>query len=167
MEIVIRNIKEQDIPAVVDIQVEGWKVAYKGIIEDTYLNSMSKEERIEKRKKDYKQGAFIVAEINNEIVGFCRYYDKVISADGDGCDSELMAIYVKPTLKHQGIGKKIFNYVKLKLKSIGKKKMVLWCLKDNYASRKFYESMGGVIVGEHSIEIGEKLYQEIGFSFEL
>ena len=142
MDVVIRNVREEDIPAVVDIQVEGWKTAYKGIIDESYLNSMNKEERINKRKSDYKDGLFIVAEINNEVVGFCRYYKDVISADGKEYDCELIALYVKPTMKQQGIGKTMFKYVKNDLKSYGKKKMILWCLKENYPSRKFYEKMG-------------------------
>ena len=167
MGIVIRNIKEEDIPAVVDIQIEGWKVAYKGIVEESYLKSMNREERIERRKADYKQGPFIVAEMENEIVGFCRYYNEVISPDGDEYDCELMAIYVKPTLKQQGIGKMMFNYVKTDLKNKGKNKMILWCLKENHPSRKFYEKMGGVLDGEHSIDFGGKLYQEVAFGYEL
>lgn len=167
MKIIIRNIKEEDIPEVVDIQIEGWKTAYKGIVEESYLNSMNREERIERRRSDYKQGPFIVAEIENEIVGFCRYYNEVISADGDGYDCELMAIYVKPELKQHNIGRTMFNYVTADLKDKGKTKMILWCLKDNYPSRKFYEKMGGVIVGEHSIEFGGKTYQEVGFGYEL
>jgi len=167
MDIIIRNVKEEDIPDVVDIQVDGWRTAYKGIIEESYLNSMNKEERIELRKNDYNQGPFIVAEANNEIVGFCRFFDDVISPDGEGHDCELMAIYVKPTLKHQGIGKAMFDYVKKDLSGKGKCKMILWCLKDNYPSRKFYEKMGGINIREHSIELGEKLYKEVGFSFKL
>ena len=31
--IIIRDIKKQDIPKVVDIHIDGWKTAYKGIIE--------------------------------------------------------------------------------------------------------------------------------------
>ncbi len=29
-DIIIRNIKEEDIPSVVDIQISGWKTVYKG-----------------------------------------------------------------------------------------------------------------------------------------
>ena len=167
MRITIRNISEEDIPAVVDIQVEGWKIAYKGIIDDEFFSLLDKEKQIERRKKDYKDGPFIVAIVNNQIVGFCRYYDSVLSADGECFDCELMALYVKPELKNQGIGKVMFNYVVNDLKSKGKKKMILWCLKDNHPSRNFYERMGGTIVGEHGIEIGEKIYQEVGFGYNL
>ena len=43
--------------------------------------------------------------------------------------------------------------------------MIIWCLKDNYSSRKFYEKMGGEVVGEHEIEIGGRAYQEVGFGY--
>ncbi|MBE5812479.1 MAG: GNAT family N-acetyltransferase [Clostridiales bacterium] len=167
MEIIIRNITEADIPVVVDIQVDGWRTAYKGIIDESFLNSMNKEERIEQRKSDYKKGNFIVAESDNEVIGFCRYHRVAISPDGENFDCELMALYVKPELKQQGIGKAMFNYVVNDLTSKGKNKMILWCLKDNYPSRKFYEKMGGKVVGEHEIEIGGKAYQEVGFGFYL
>ena len=37
MDIIIRNIKFDDIPNVVDIQINGWLSAYRGIIDDNYL----------------------------------------------------------------------------------------------------------------------------------
>ena len=36
--IIIRNIEEKDIPSVVDIQIDGWKSAYKGIVDDNVSN---------------------------------------------------------------------------------------------------------------------------------
>lgn len=54
-DIIIRNIKDEDIPSVVDIQINGWKMAYKGIIDDKYLNSMNRDERIKKEKKIIKK----------------------------------------------------------------------------------------------------------------
>ena len=43
--IIIRNIKEEDLPNIVDIQISGWKTAYKGIIEDNFLNSMDRDKK--------------------------------------------------------------------------------------------------------------------------
>lgn len=167
MEIIIRNITEEDIAEVVDIQIRGWQTAYKGIIDEKFLNSMNKEERIEERKNDYMLGNFIVAEVNGDIVGFCRYYGVVISPDGEDYDCELMALYVKPELKQQGIGKEMFKFVLSDLKNRGKNRMILWCLKDNHPSRKFYEKMGGVLVREHEIKIADKSYVEVGYGYEI
>ncbi len=110
---------------------------------------------------------FIVAESNNEIVGFCRYDDKLVSGNLKGCDCELKALYVKSNLKRQGIGKLLFNYAKNDLKSRGKTKMILWCLKENYPSRIFYEKMGGKLIQEKGIKFGDKTYQEVAFVYNI
>lgn len=73
--IIIRNIKKEDIPQVVDVLILAWQTAYRGIVDDEYLDSMSREEFIERRNKDYNQNGFIVAEANNEILAFSRYVD--------------------------------------------------------------------------------------------
>ncbi len=45
--------------------------------------------------------------------------------------------------------------------------MILWCLKDNESSKKFYIKMGGKIIKERAIEIGEKEYLEVGFEYNI
>ena len=166
--IIIRNIEEEDIPSVVDIQINGWKSAYKGIIDDNVLNSINRDDKIEKRKKDHKENGFIVAELNNQVVGFCRYIDSnKFTQDMLDIDCELLALYVKPNLKYNGIGTKLFQFVVNEFKSKNKTKMILWCLKDNEPSKKFYTKMGGKIVKERAIEIGEKSYYEVGFMYNI
>lgn len=166
--IVIRQVKLKDIPSVVDIQIAGWKTAYKGIISDDFLKSMNKEEKIEKRKKDYNKNGFIVAELKNEIVGFCRYIDNnTCSKELDYIDCEILALYVKPNLKYSGIGTKMFEYVKNEFKSKNKHSMILWCLKENEPSKKFYKKMGGKIIEEKEIELKGKKYGEVGFLYSI
>ena len=130
--IIIRNVRKEDIAEVVDVQINGWKAAYRGIIDNEYLDTMSKEEKIKKREKDYKNTGFIVAELNEKIVGFCRYIDNNKSTpEVADSDCELLALYVKADLKHNGIGTKLFQYVKDDLNNKNRNKMILWCLKDN------------------------------------
>ena len=166
--IIIRNIEEKDIPSVVEIQVNGWKTAYKGIVDDEFLNSMNIEERIEKRKRDYKENGFVVAELDKKIVGFCRYIDNNnFTQEISDIDCELLSLYVKPSLKYNGIGTKIFQFVIDEFKKKNKRKMILWCLKDNDPSKKFYTKMEGKIVKEREIEIGDKTYLEVGFLYNI
>lgn len=166
--LIVRNIEEKDIPSVVDIQIDGWKSAYKGIVDNNILNSMNRNERIEKRKNDYKQNGFIVAELNSQIVGFCRYIDSnKFTPNISNIDCELLALYVKPNLKYNGIGTRLFQFVKNEFKSKNKTKMILWCLKDNEPSKKFYTKMGGEIVKERTIKIGGKEYLEVGFIYSI
>ena len=101
--IIIRNVKKEDLWSVSSIVVEGWKSAYRGIIDDEFLDSLKVEDNYNKRLKDYQENGFIVAEIDNEVVGFCRYtVNNLFSQDVKDIDCELCAIYVKPDLKRQG-----------------------------------------------------------------
>lgn len=166
--ITIRNMKKDDIPAVVDIQISGWREAYKGIIDDEQLNAMDRAGRIKKIEKSYLKYGFLVAEHQGEIVGFANYIDSNdFTPQTPDADCELSAIYAEPDLKRQGIGTALFEYVKENLACKNKHKMVLWCLKDNEPSKKFYEKMGGKIIGERLIKIGEKDYTEVCYSYNI
>lgn len=166
--IIIRNVKKEDLWSVSSIVVEGWKSAYRGIIDDKFLDSLKIEDNYNRRLKDYQENGFIVAEVNNEVVGFCRYtINNLFSQDVKDIDCELCAIYVKPDMKRQGIGAALFQYVIQEQKKNKNRKMILWCLKENYNSRKFYEKMGGVLYGENEIEKGGKKYKEIGYKYNL
>ncbi len=166
--IIIRNVNEKDISSVADIQVNGWKTAYKGIIDDVILNSMNKDEKIKRFEGNYKKNGFVVAELENEVVGFCRYADSnEFTPNMQDIDCEITALYVKPDLKYNGIGTKLFQFVVNEFKNQSKSKMILWCLKDNEPSKKFYTKMGGKIIKERVIEIGEKSYCEVGFMYNI
>lgn len=164
----ITKVKKEDLRAVAEIAVNGWKTAYRGIIDDEFLDNLSIEENYQKRLKDYNENGFVVAELNNEIVGFCRYrtgnYYKNQYAN---VDCEISALYVKPEYKGNGIGKRLVNYVINEFKENGYIQMILWCLKDNYPSRAFYEKMGGIYCGENIIERGNKKYKEVGYIYNL
>ncbi len=164
----IRNIKKEDIPQVVDIQIRAWRTAYKGIIDDDFLGKMDKEERIKKREKDYTENSFIVAELNNEVVGFCRYIDNIEKIQEiPEADCELRALYVKPELKHNGIGRKMFEYAVNEFRNLGKRKMIIGCLKDNEPSKKFYDKIGGRVIKERLIHIGNRDYEEVIFEYDV
>lgn len=122
----IRNILGKDIESIVDIGVSGWQTAYKGIISDNYLNSLNKDELILKKKNDYQQDGYIVAEINDEVVGFCRYVDNnSYTSNMEEIDCEITALYVKPNFKYKGIGTKMFLYVVKEFKRKNKTKMII------------------------------------------
>lgn len=72
--ICIRQAQSRDIKQIAKIKVDGWKSAYKGIIDDKFLDSMSISKQID-IINNYSFDSMFVAENNNEILGFCRIYD--------------------------------------------------------------------------------------------
>lgn len=168
MEIHIRKVEKSDIKAAADIKIKGWKTAYKGIIDDEFLNNMDKQTEIEKCEKYYKTIGFIVAESDGKVVGFCRYtnIDSEVNKK-NYIDCEIRALYVEPKLKGNGIGKELFKYVINDFIKNNKKKMIIWCLKDNHPSRAFYEKMGGKIFKYKKELLGEKEYELVSYVYDL
>lgn len=162
----IRRMNIEDSEMVTDVLINTWETAYRGIVSDDCLDNLDREALSERRKTQYKD--YIVACLDDKIVGYCWYVnDNSFSQEAPDVDCEIVALYVLPELKRKGIGRELFAYALDDLKRQGRKKMVIWCLKENYPARKFYEQMGGVIMGEHKTHIGNQDYDEVGFSYSL
>lgn len=164
-EVIIRKARFEDIESISTIKVRGWQTAYRNIIDDEYLDNMNIEKTIEKNKRNFEKHKFIVAELNNEVVGFCSY--NYLNNEENNADCELSGIYVKPEMKRKGIGKQLIQYVINECKNAKKRKMILWCLKENYPSRAFYEAMGGKSSKIKIAKFGEKEYEIISYLYEI
>ena len=70
-------------------------------------------------------------------------------------------------MNSMGIGSKLFGYAINFFKQKNKRKMYLCCFNENYDSRKFYESMGGICGDEQRIEIGGRLYKLASYTYDL
>ena len=96
-QIQVQRVQKEDLPEVARIRIEGWKTAYRGIIDDYFLDNLSIEKDQQKREKDYQLNGFLVAKIGEKVVGFCRYVgDNQFSPDRTDIDCEITALYVAP-----------------------------------------------------------------------
>ena len=82
-------------------------------------------------------------------------------------DSELVSLYLKPSQVGQGIGTALFEAVVKELSSKGCHNMIVWCLSDNQKGIDFYRKLGGNIVEVKQAKIGDELYLEYGFYYDL
>ena len=123
-KIIIRKAKSEDIEKIANIKVRCWQIAYRNIIADEYLDNMDIEYTIEKNKRIFEQYNIIVAELKNEVIGFCRY-DYNNYYEEENVDCELIALYIKPEMKRHGIGRKLMKYAINEFKNSKKEKMIL------------------------------------------
>lgn len=169
VNVIIRKATIQDVPEVCKMHVDSWCETYRDIISKDYLDSLKSNlgARIRKYQNDFYERYMIVATINDEIVGFSQLvFSNKFSSDLD-VDCEIGGLYIKNGFKGKGIGTKLFNYIKEKFIEDNKKTMVLWCLKENHNAINFYKKMGGEAFKEKDLEIGNKIYKEIGFLYKL
>lgn len=154
----IREASVEDASAIARVAVDTWKTAYRGIIDDNYLNSLSYEER----EKGWRQYPFhecyvYVAEDNTQnIIGFAAAGPERES--NPMYQGELYAIYINQDYQSKGVGSALFLSILKKLENTGINSLVLWALSAS-PYRKFYEKHGGKPVQSKLLEMEGFAYQ--------
>lgn len=162
----IRLATSDDAKAIARVQVQTWKIAYRGVIDDDFLDAFSVNERTHRWSEILqrtKQGSFVAEIESHGVIGFAN---GGLERDGrEDFQGELYGLYVLPDWHGQGIGKQLVRtFVEWLLKS-GTDTMIVWTLADN-PFRAFYERLGGKLVGEKDIEIGEQKLVEVAYGWE-
>jgi GNAT superfamily N-acetyltransferase len=138
----IRLTRIEDARSISSVIANTWKVAYRGIVPDAYLDSLiigKYEEMLGKNIANKTETIFVLENQEQQIVGMASG-----GKDRLGMyECELIAIYILPAYQKMGYGKLMFNKIIEKHKKNQYKSMIIWTFRDN-RDRKFYEVMGGV-----------------------
>lgn len=159
----IRFYKENEIEQIAKIIDEDWKIAYKGIINQEYLDSLNYKDREKRIREKYKKEKGIVYVEDNLVKGYCRFGQSKEEKEL----GEVYALYVKNEFRKFGIGKKLLEKAEEMLKNNGYKEMIIWCLQENKIGRNFYEKQGGILYKERKFKIGNKYYGEVSYKYKL
>lgn len=163
---VIRKNEYQDQSQMAQIKVEGWQNAYDKIIASKYLKSLNVEEQTKRyiqSFEEYKDLVFVAVK-DDEVLGYACFkpYDKK-----EKYDSELVSLYLRKEADGKGIGSSLFKEVVKELIAQDRHNMIVWCLADNQHAIDFYEKLGGKCLETKNAKIGEEIYLEYGFYFDL
>jgi len=161
MDFVIRKAKRSDIEKLAEIYCKSWQFAYKGIISDAYLESMSVDKRVQRFKamKEIPEYVFLV---NNEIIGCSRLID---SRDDDLSEyGEIQTLYFLPEFIGKGYGSSFLKWIIEKARSMGFPGVFVWCLSKNNRARRAYEKSGFLKDNERTIEIAGQVISETRYS---
>lgn len=159
----IRYYEKSDISEIAKIIVDGWKNAYKGIIDEEFLRNLDYKERAESINKHYKKQNAIVYTEGGIVKGFCRFGQS--RNENQEC-GEIYALYVKYDERKHGIGRQLVKRAVQLLNEVSYNEILIWCLKDNLEARKFYEKIGGILYKERELEIGNKFYKEVCYKYK-
>jgi L-amino acid N-acyltransferase YncA len=110
-DFIIRAATADDARAIAEIHVAGWRWAYRGLVPDGLLDSLS----VERREEMWRAGlaralpgwALFVAEREGEVLGFVGCGP---SGDDDARENtaEVYAIYLQPEVQGTGVGRELF-----------------------------------------------------------
>ena len=160
-QLVIRQAAEEDVPQIAEILVEYWKTAYRGIIDSAYLDSLSVEGRYQIEIRRYRK--YVVAAVGKEILGYA--WNELI--DDESADCEVVALYVRYAKRKSGVGRALLQHSMALFRAAGRKRMIVWCLRENDEARRFYEKMGGKVYKPGTHPWGGREYDMISYRFPL
>ncbi len=124
------DLREFRFPDDYDAVMRFWESIEKGI----HLGPSDAPAEIQK-KIQRDPDLFIVAELNNEIVG-------TVIGGFDGRRGMIYHLAVAASLRGQGIGSRLMSEVESRLRAKGCIKSYLVVLRDNIEAMKFYEHIG-------------------------
>lgn len=149
--VTVRTMTADDVPAVSAIRVSGWQTAYAGIVPRSYLDAMTVEADVRRRRRYFDEAMgdradLVAVDTDGRVVGWAclgRSRDA-----GTGPDTgELHALYVQPSLTGTGIGRTLLEAAHARADAVGLTPVVLWVLADNTGARRFYERAGYAVDG--------------------
>lgn len=85
----------------------------------------------------------LIAEYNNEIIGYAIYYP-IFGSFAAEVGIHLEDMFIDEKYRHCGFGKKFFSKIEELVKQEGYSRMEWSCLDWNESSLKFYDKMGAI-----------------------
>ena len=160
----IEELNLNNISNYVKVNAKAWQEAYKGIINDSFIQKINSKEEIDKsiEKRKHKLNnpldkAFLLR-VDNKYVGMFRVC-KYASDDYDNI-GELKALYLLNEVKNLGFGKILLERAFKEIKTMGFNNMIVGCLSDNTNANCFYKHMGGVLIGNRNFTLPNQTLKE-------
>ena len=140
----VRSAEPGDEAAIAEVHVLAWRVAYRGILPDAYLDGLSVTSRRDRWRQVLTElepparGAFVALEGLGHVgfVHFCPSRD----LDAGPEVGEITSIYVHPDHWGEGIGRCLVQRAVDSLGVAGFSSATLWVLDGNARARAFYEA---------------------------
>jgi len=138
-----------------------WKVTYRKIISDDYLDTMSIEERKERLLKRFDEGVsdFLMMFDGNNLFG-AAVFGKSFT-EGYEEDGEITSIYLHENYIGKGYGHTLYKEIEQALTAKGYSNFVLDVLTNNIRAIKFYQSHGYLKVADRHVRLGKTDYPMI------
>jgi ribosomal protein S18 acetylase RimI-like enzyme len=156
----------EDCRAIAEVHVESWQRAYKGILPEEYLATLSRDEReaMWRQMVERDPSHLVLARSADQVVGFVAF-GASRDADAPADRAEIWAIYVKPACWSTGAGRLLWLEALQRILAEGYRSISLWVLVGNERAARFYQRAGFVAEPESrkSFEIGGVTLEELRY----
>jgi len=167
MTIAIRRATTQDAPAIAQVRIDCWRVTYRGLVPDAYLDGMQLDPSIASWKRVLSAGqtntSVFVAENDGDVVGFAAA--NMLQEPRYDLDAELSAVYLRRAFQRAGVGRRLVAAVASAQRDHGAHGLIVWVIAGNTAARTFYERLGATLLVEQPFEWDGMPLVEAGYGF--
>jgi ribosomal protein S18 acetylase RimI-like enzyme len=166
----IRQARHSDAAGIAAVHVRTWQAAYRGLVPDAHLDSMSVESRTEVWRDALARGEpenVWVAAVGSEIAGWIAFG---ACRDADGTRTgEIEAVYVAAQYWGGGLGRALWLQARSCLTQRGFRRVTLWVLLENARAIRFYRAAGFAPEPgtEKEIDIGGRALMEMRYAVDL
>lgn len=162
----VRHAVVDDADAIERVRTDTWRDTYRGLMPDSVLAGLGYDAtRRRAQMSALPAHAFVlVAEDDGAVIGFC--IGGRSRTPDDPFSGEVYAIYVLPEHHGRGAGRALLEAAVTELQVRGFLSMIIWVLRENVPSRRFYERMGGVHVRDEERELDGVRITESGYGWE-
>ena len=143
-----------DIPAIVALQARSWRSAYRGIVDDAFLDAIPMQHWMESWRALFftPYARCFVAEQDDRLVGFASVGKPEFVEDVGPSVAELHTIYIDASLYGRGVGQLLMTTCLDHLRQQGFTEVILWVIEDNARGRRFYERGGWKLDGTRAAD---------------
>ena len=140
----IRPVSRSDLEAIATLHVQSWQSAYRGILPDRVLDTLTPEDRVRDwaRWLATPEAHTFAAMERRKLVGFARVLPAPEAPDVPPRTGEISHLYVAPESQRMGVGQALLTHAIETLLRLELERAVLWVLEKNYRARAFYERAG-------------------------
>ena len=150
----VREARPADARTIAEIHVSAWRAAYRGMIPDEYLASLSVEQRMGRWSTAISAPGLAkvaVAHVNDEILGFCSFGPTRDAGPPD--IAEIYSLNVRPDRWRRGAGRILCEHAFQQAALREHAAITLWVLKQNERAQRFYERLGYLPDGAEKTDI--------------
>lgn len=167
----LRRATEQDAEELCAINVAAWRATYPGIVPTELLDALDPAEHAPRWRsflcRPAPTAVFLAVRADQAIGAFCGVGPIRQAADAhpELPTGELQAIYANPPMRGTGAGNAVHDAGLAYLAGQGFQHAVLWVMRENRASREFYEARGWRADAiEHELDLLGRRIPEVRYS---
>ena len=162
----IRDANANDAAAIADLHVRSWRSAYRGIVDDAYMDGALADETAAHWRgvfaRDRSDGLILVAEQQGVVVGFIAVWPDADDPNTGYIDN----LHVDPDCRGGGIGRRLLAEAARRLPELGFNDAALWVFAENGGAVRFYERLNGRAAARTRKPVGGRSIEGIRMAWD-